>query len=136
MKGDGVIEDIGKFFADPKVKNVIGGVDKFLKQSKIVSKVGQVLLPAAGGALGGLVTANPLGAATGVAGGTALNDFLKAQGYGKMKGKGYSTKPLMLGSGMTYGYNGVYQPIPKTRMMGSGTGAYGMISSEFGKIQA
>lgn len=135
MKGDGVIEDIGKFFADPKVKNVIGGVDKFLKQSKIASKVGQVLLPAAGGALGGLVTANPLGAAAGGAAGLALNDFLKAQGYGKIKGKGYSTKPLMLGSGYTYAYNGTYQPIPKTQM-GSGTGAYGMISSEFGKIQA
>jgi len=135
MKGDGVIEDIGKFFADPKVKNAIGTVDKFLKQSKIVSKVGQVLLPAAGGALAGLATANPLGVPAGAAGGLALNDFLKAQGYGKMKGKGYSTKPLMLGSGYTYGYNGVYQQIPGT-MKGNGGTAYGMVSSEFGKIQA
>jgi hypothetical protein len=135
MRGDGVIEDIGKFFNSQKVKDVIGGVDKFLKQSKIASKVGQVLLPAAGGALAGLATVNPLGAAAGAAGGLAINDFLKAQGYGRMRGKGYATKPLMLGSGMTYGYNGVYQPIPGT-MRGMGGTAYGSVSSEFGRIQA
>jgi hypothetical protein len=118
LKGDGIFED----------------VNKFLKQSKLASKVGEVLLPVAGGALGGLFTANPLGSVAGTAGGLALNDFLKAQGYGKMKGRGYTNKPLMLGSGMTYGYNGVYQQIPKMRGMG-GT-AYGMVSSEFGKIQA
>lgn len=123
MKGDGVIEDI------------IGNVDKFLKQSKILSNVGQVLLPAAGGALAGLATVNPLAGAAGAAGGSALNNYLKAQGYGKMKGRGYIHKPLMLGSGMTYAYNGTYQQVPGT-MRGTGGAAYGMVSSEFGKIQA
>lgn len=49
-------------------------------------------------------------------------------------GGGYTNKPLMIGSGMTYAYNGTYQQIPKTRMMGSGGTPYGMVSSEFGKI--
>jgi len=129
MKGDGVFEDI------------IGNVDKFLKQSKLISNVGQVLLPAAGGALAGLASVNPLGLSAGAAGGLALNNYLKAQGYGKMngcgkmKGCGYVNKPLMLGSGMTYAYNGTYQQLPRT-MRGNGKTAYGMVSSEFGKIQA
>lgn len=50
-------------------------------------------------------------------------------------GRGYSYKPLMVGSGMTYAYNGTYQQIPKTQR-GSGGTAYGMVSSEFGRIQA
>ena len=126
MRGDGVIEDI------------IGNVDKFLKQSKIISNVGQVLLPATASALAGLATANPLGLSAGAASGLALNNYLKAQGYGKygkMKGCGYTNKPLMLGSGMTYAYNGTYQQVPGT-MRGNGGTPYGMVSSEFGKIQA
>ena len=122
MKGDGVIEDI------------FGNVDKFLKQSKLISNVGQVLLPAAGSALAGLATVNPLALPAGAAGGLALNNYLKAQGYGKMKGCGYTNKPLMLGSGMTYAYNGTYQQVPRT-MSGNGGTAYGMVSSQFGKIQ-
>ena len=50
-------------------------------------------------------------------------------------GRGYSNRPLMVGSGMTYAYNGTYQQIPKTQR-GSGGTAYGMVSSEFGRIQA
>jgi hypothetical protein len=143
MKGDGFIEDIGRnvgqFFNDPKVKGAIGGIDKFLKQSKLASKVGQVLLPAAGGALAGLATANPLGAAAGGAAGLALNDFLKAQGYGKMKGKGYINRLSQLGSGnntslqgYTVSYNGTFQPIQ--RGMGQ-TAAFGSLSSEYGKVK-
>lgn len=105
-----------------------GNVNKFLKDSKILSTVGNVVLPAAGGALAGLVTANPLAAAAGGALGTSANQWLKSQGYG------YSTKPLMLGSGYTYAYNGIYQPIPKTQI-GTGGTAYGMVASEFGRIQ-
>jgi hypothetical protein len=113
MRGRGILED----------------VNKFLKQSKLLSNVGQVVLPVAGGALAGLLTANPIAAAAGGAVGASANQFLKSQGYG------YSTRPLMLGSGMTYAYNGTYQRIPNTQM-GSGGSAYGMVSSEFGRIQA
>jgi hypothetical protein len=142
MKGKGVIEDIGKFFNDPKVKGAIGNVDKFLKQSKLASKVGQILLPAAGGALAGLATVNPLGAAAGAAGGLAINDFLKAQGYGKIQGKGYINRMSQLGtgnntnlSGYTVSYNGTYQPIAG-RMKGSGqNSAFGMVSSDFGQVK-
>jgi hypothetical protein len=143
MKGDGLIEDIGRdvgrFFNDPKVKGAIGNVDKFLKQSKIVSKVGQVLLPAAGSALAGLVTANPLAVPAGAAGGLAVNDFLKAQGYGKMKGRGYINRLSQLGSGnntslqgYTVSYNGTFQPIQKG--MGQ-TSAFGSLSSEYGRVR-
>lgn len=120
QKGNGFLED----------------VDKFLKQSKILSTVGNVLLPAAGGALGGLVTANPLGATAGGALGTSANQWLKSQGYG------YKYNLSQLGSGnntslqgYTISYNGTYQPIPG-RMKGSGqNSAYGSLSSDFGKIK-
>ena len=59
----------------------------------------------------------------------------------RMRGSGYATAPLMLGSGnrgtpYTYGINGVYQPIPMPgKMRGMGGSEYGMISSEFGSIK-
>jgi hypothetical protein len=59
----------------------------------------------------------------------------------RMRGSGYATAPLMLGSGIrgtpyTYGINGVYQPIPMPgKMKGMGGSEYGMISSEFGSIK-
>lgn len=84
LRGDGILDDISST----------------LKKSKLLSKVSEVLAPAAGGALGGLVTANPLGAAAGIASGGALTEWLKSQGYGEsMTGKGYSPQPLQLGKG-------------------------------------
>lgn len=84
LQGAGLLEDISSN----------------LKKSKLLSKVSEVLAPAAGGALGGLVTANPLGAASGIAAGGALTEWLKSQGYGEsMSGEGYSPQPLQLGKG-------------------------------------
>lgn len=93
------------------------GFVKFLKDSKIISTVGKVLLPAGAAALAGLATANPLGLAAGAAAGSAANNWIASQGFGrrkKMKGRGYLATPLQLGRGGT---------------------AYGSISSEFGKVK-
>lgn len=90
---------------------------RFLKDSKIISTVGKVILPAAGGALAALGTANPLGLAAGAALGSAANNYIASQGFGrkrKMKGRGYLATPLQLGRG---------------------TSAYGSISSEYGKVK-
>jgi hypothetical protein len=111
---------------------------QFLKDSKILSTVGNVVLPVAGTALGTLVSANPLvGAAAGAAG-VSANQWLKSQGFGKkpmMRGgdnrlvinppgtrlgqKGTKIKGgcgcgKMRGGAVTYGINGVYQQIPGT----------------------
>src|SRR3972149_2637209 len=68
IKGSGFIED----------------TDKFLKNTKLLSKVGQAVLPFALGALG--TTFSPLGTATGLAVAQAGVEGLKNYGYGKMSG--------------------------------------------------
>lgn len=76
------------------------GFVKFLKDTKVLSNVGGVLLPLGGAALGGtLGTAfSPIGTATGTALGTATgksaSEWIKSQGFGrrsKMNGGGYSS---------------------------------------------
>ena len=121
------------------------GFVKFLKDSKILSKVGDVLLPVAGGLAAGLFTANPLGAAAGAAAGSSASEYLKSQGFGRKYMMGGDSRLVIspagrqLGSGMTYAYNGVYTNIPNMRgygkMMGKGGMQYGSISSDFGKIK-
>ena len=140
------------------------GFVQFLKDSKILSTVGNVVLPVAGAALAGLVSANPLvGAAAGAAG-VSANQWLKSQGFGsKMRGgdsrlvinvpgtrlgqKGTKIKGgcgcrKMRGGAVTYGINGVYQQIPGTLpgsaigiQKGSGGSQFNSISSEFGNIK-
>jgi hypothetical protein len=110
---------------------------QFLRDSKVLSTVGNVLLPVAGAALGGLVSANPLVAAAAGAAGVSANQWLKSQGFGskmrggdnrlvinvpgtrlgqrgtKMKG-GCGCGMKMRGGAVTYGINGVYQQVPGT----------------------
>lgn len=62
--------------------------NKFLKDSKIISTVGKVVLPAAGAALAGLVTANPLAAGAAGAVGSAGANWIASQGYGQKGGSG------------------------------------------------
>lgn len=119
----------------------------FLKNSKILSKVGDVLLPVGGAALASLLTANPLGAATGASVGSAGAEWLKSQGFGHMKGHGstLSINPPgqrlgQRGGARTLAYNGTFQQVPGTqrgfgRIKGSGGTEYGSVSSEFGKIR-
>jgi len=139
-----------------KGMGIFDGFVKFLKDSKILSKIGDVLLPVAGAALGGLFTANPLGLAAGAAAGSSASEYLKSQGFGhrmKMKGglSGASTLSIspngmrlgQRGGAMTYAYNGMLQQVPNTQkgyghkmIMGCGGTEFGSISSEFGKIRA
>lgn len=134
-----------------KGMGIFDGFIQFLKDSKILSKVGDVLLPVAGAALGGLFTANPLGAVSGAAVGSSANEFLKSKGFGhcgcKMRG-GDSTLVInpagqrlgQRGGAKTISYNGTIQQVPGTkqgfgRMKGRGGSEFGSISSEFGKIK-
>lgn len=118
--------------------SLFDGFVQFLKDSKILSTVGNVVLPVAGAALATLVSANPLvGAAAGAAG-VSANQWLKSQGFGKkpmMRGgdnrlvinppgtrlgqKGTKIKGgcgcgKIRGGAVTYGINGIYQQIPGT----------------------
>ena len=63
-----------------KGKGFIEEADKFLKNTKIISKVAQAVLPFGLGALG--TTLSPLGTATGLALGQAGVEGLKNYGYG------------------------------------------------------
>ena len=70
------------------------GLKKFLKKTKILSRIGEKALPALGGtALGGLGTfvapgyGSISGAALGGYTGHELNEYLKSQGYGKINVK-------------------------------------------------
>jgi len=128
----------------------------FLKNSKILSKVGDVLLPVGGAALAGLLTANPLGAAAGAATGSSAAEFIRSQGFGKHTGMGHcmhggASSTLVInppgqrlgqrGGARTLAYNGTFQQVPGTqrgfgkRMLGMGGTEYGSVSSEFGKIR-
>lgn len=69
-----------------KGKGVLDDVNKFLKGSKIISSLGNVLLPLAGGALGTLAIPG-VGSVSGAAAGSALNEGLKALGYGKRRAR-------------------------------------------------
>jgi hypothetical protein len=131
-----------------KGSGIFDGFIKFLKDSKILSKVGDVLLPVAGGLAAGLFTANPLGAAAGAAAGSSASEYLKSQGFGRMHG-GASTLSInppgqrlgQRGGARTIAYNGMFQQVPGTqrgfgkRMIGMGGTEYGSVSSEFGKIR-
>lgn len=136
-----------------KGAGIFDGFVKFLKDSKILSKVGDVLLPVAGGLAAGLFTANPLGAAAGAAAGSSASEYLKSQGFGYkyMKGgeSGASTLAInppgqrlgQRGGARTLSYNGMFQQVPGTqkgfgkRMNGGAGTEYGSVSSEFGKIK-
>ena len=118
-----------------------GFVD-FLKSSKILSNVGNVLLPVAGSALGGIVGTSlggPAGTVTGAAAGAAAGksgaDYIKSLGFGKVGRGGMSNLSIspqggrlgekmktkmkgkgrcMCGGAVTFGYNGIYQQVPNT----------------------
>lgn len=120
----------------------------WLKDTKIISKVGSVLLPAAGGALAGLLTANPLGLASGAAVGEAGAEWIKSQGFGKRRSCGGTSVlvisppgqrlgqkgKMMKGKGLTISYNGTYQNTRQPQL-GAGGSAFGSVSSEFGQIK-
>lgn len=131
MKGKGFVEDLQKYpvstiasYALPTILGTTGAT--------------------AGGELGLLL--GPVGGAVGAAAGSALGSFAgkKIAEDWRRKGFGYTNKRSMLGgamnnpdlSGYAISQNGIYQPIPP-RMAGMGqTSAYGMVSSEFGRILA
>ena len=131
-----------------KGAGIFDGFIKFLKDSKILSKVGDVLLPVAGGLAAGLFTANPLAAGVGAAAGSSASEYLKSQGFGRKMMGGDSRLVInppgqrlgQRGGAKTISYNGMIQHVPGTkqgfgRMKGFGGSAYGSISSEFGKIR-
>jgi len=62
--------------------------NKFLKDSKLISNVGSVVLPLATGALGTAISVNPVSGLVGAAAGKSVNEFIKSQGYGKGKKPG------------------------------------------------
>jgi hypothetical protein len=131
MKGKGILEDFQKF-----------------PISTIASYALPSLLGSAGATSGGEIglLAGPVGGAVGAAAGGALGSYagkVLAQDL-RRRGVGMSNKRSMLGgamnqmnpdlSGMTQSSNGTYQRIPP-RMKGMGqTSAYGIVSSEFGRI--
>lgn len=135
---------------------------QYLKDSKILSTVGNVILPVAGAALGGLVSANPLVATAAGAAGVSANQWLKSQGFGLKKIRGGDSRlvinpqgtrlgergpkklkggcgcGILKGGSMTYSTTGVYSQIPGTKsgtQYGSGMTAFNSISSEFGKVK-
>ena len=140
-----------------KGMGIFDGFVKFLKDSKILSNVGGVLLPALGGLAAGLLTVNPLGIASGAAAGSSANEFLKSKGFGHMKGHGKKMRGGLSGAStlsispngqrlgqrggaMTYSYNGTMQQVPNTQrgyghMRGCGGTEFGTVSSEFSKIR-
>jgi hypothetical protein len=88
MKGRGFWQDVGNWFSQAGKD-----INQFLKDSKIVSKIANVVLPVVAGLGAGLLTANPVGIAAGAAAGSAGAEWLKSQGYGSkmsMKGRGIS----------------------------------------------
>lgn len=142
--------------------SLFDGFVQFLKDSKILSTVGNVILPVAGAALGGLVSANPLVAAASGAAGVSANQWLKSQGFGlkKMRGgdsrlvinvqgtrlgqrgpkklKGGCGCGTMRGGAMTYSTTGVYSQVPGTKQgtqYGSGMTAFNSVASQFGKVK-
>jgi hypothetical protein len=89
--------------------------------------------------------AGPIGSAVGGVAGSSLGSFAGKALAGDLKrrGLGYSNARSMIGgamnpdlSGMTVSQNGTYQMIaPRMKGMGQ-TSAYGIVSSEFGRIMA
>jgi hypothetical protein len=124
-----------------KGAGIFDGFVKFLKDSKILSKVGDVLLPVAGGLAAGLFTANPLGAAAGAAAGSAGAEYLRSQGFGSTLSINPPGQRLgQRGGARTIAFNGTMQQVPGTqrgygRMLGRGQTSFGSVSSEFGKIR-
>lgn len=136
---------------------------QFLKDSKILSTVGNVILPVAGAALGGLVSANPLVATAAGAAGVSANQWLKTRGFGLKKMRGGDSRfvinpqgtrlgqkgpkklkggcgcgMMMKGGAMTYSTTGVYSQIPRTKsgtQYGSGMTAFNSVASQFGKVK-
>ena len=133
MHGKGFWQDVGNWF------NQAGkDVNQFLKDSKIVSNIAAYALPILGGMAGALLTVNPIGAAAGTIAGKSTADYIKSQGYGKMKGGELSNKLVinpvgqrLMGKGNdTFGINGVQQMHTKPMKSGiignlKGNGGFG-----------
>jgi len=137
--------------------SLFDGFVQFLKDSKILSTVGNVVLPVAGAALGGLVSANPLVATAAGAAGLSANNWLKSQGFGAKKrmmmggdsrlvinppGTRLGQKRGLKGGAMTIAYNGQFQQVPGTpagygisKQLGKGVAAFNTVSSQFGNIK-
>jgi len=131
MKGIGILEDFQKY-----------------PISTIASYALPSLLGTAGATSGGEIglLAGPVGGAVGAAAGGALGSYagkVLAQDL-RRRGVGMNNKRSMLGgamspdlSGYTQSSNGTYQRIAPRMMSGKGqTSAYGIVSSEFGRIMA
>lgn len=148
QSGSGMNRMKGKGFWD-WLKTAAGDVNKFLKETKLLSKVASPILkyviPIAAGAIGTPVS----GVAAGIAG-TAASLGISALGYGKM---GYGKKmrggdsrlsinppgQRLMGKGLVYAYNGVPTMVGRGhcgcgKMVGTGGSQFNSVSSEFGKI--
>lgn len=149
MKGRGFWDDVGSWFSQAGTD-----INKFLKDSKIVSNVAAYALPILGAMGGALLTANPLGATAGGIAGKSTADYIRSQGYGMMKGgdsrlainlPDQRLRParMMKGKGgLTFGYNGAITPNLIGKGMHTGKGhcgcggsQYNVVSSEFGQIK-
>jgi len=116
MKGRGFWEDVGNWFVQAGKD-----VNQFLKDTKIVSNVAAYALPILGAMGGALLTVNPLGATAGGIAGKSAADYIRSQGYGKMRGGELSNKLVISppgqrlmgrGGSKSHGRNGVlHDPI-------------------------
>jgi hypothetical protein len=125
----------------------------FLKNSKILSAVGDVVLPTLGALGGTFLSANPLVGVAGAAAGQSVSDYIRSQGYGKFQGgckcqmmRGGDSRLVTNLPGQKLGqrggpHNAAYysQPIGRvTRFKGAGgpmhNGSMGFVSSDVSKV--
>ena len=111
-----------------KGNGIFDNINDYLKKSRLISSVGASVLPALGGLASGFITANPLGSAIGASVGSSLNEYIKSQGYGKMKGgavyeKGQVPLHKFSGAGKSY------------RHHKGGNSVYNNVQSSYGKIK-
>ena len=120
MKGRGFWEDVGNWFVQAGKD-----VNQFLKDTKLVSNVAAYALPILGAMGGALLTVNPLGATAGGIAGKSAADYIRSQGYGKMRGGELSNKLVISppgqrlmgrGESKSHGKNGVlHDPVAPAR---------------------
>ena len=119
--------------------------NNFLKQSHLVSNLGNVALPALGGLVGSFASPG-IGTALGAAAGSAGNEWIKSQGYGKyskIRGEGYNGGvPIPINRGSSKfdprWVGKVQGGGRKVKMRGSGIGletSFGTVSNNRGTIK-
>jgi hypothetical protein len=107
-------------------KGLFDDINKLLKQTKIISKAGEVLLPLGGSAIGSALGGPGIGTAAGGIAGSAANEWIKSQGYGKRSKRGCGPQSAKATVRLLYGGDSrlVIQPngmrVGQKRGMGSG----------------